>query len=177
MYALFLFASAYTLIEEGHVRVDVFYAGFTDKRKGLINAIGSILLGMSMCWVILIVGMDSKAAVINSPVMNFEVSQSGFGMYTKYLMAGFLGAIAFLSDQPHLGWASMAIVGACLGFLPYNFRAREPAEVFLETHLSSSSARPAGGALAPPVIEAEEGSGRVSRRQPPLDVSPRFWGL
>jgi len=26
--ALFLFASAYTLLEEGHVRVDVFYAGF-----------------------------------------------------------------------------------------------------------------------------------------------------
>ena len=26
--------------------------------------------------------------------MNFEVSQSGFGMYTKYWMAGFLGVFA-----------------------------------------------------------------------------------
>ena len=92
--ALFLFASAYTLIEEGHVRVDVFYANFSDKRKGFVNAVGTVLLGMTMCWVILIVGMGSKASIINNPVMNFEVSQSGFGMYTKYLMAAFLGIFA-----------------------------------------------------------------------------------
>ncbi|NKC13509.1 MAG: TRAP transporter small permease subunit [Gammaproteobacteria bacterium] len=92
--ALFLFASAYTLLAEAHVRVDVFYAGFSARRKGLVNAIGTVLLGMSMCWVILIVGMDGKAAIINSPVLNFEVSQSGFGMYTKYLMAAFLGLFA-----------------------------------------------------------------------------------
>lgn len=92
--ALFLFASAYTLIEEGHVRVDVFYASFSTRLKGLVNAIGSVLLGMSMCWVILIVGMGGKASIINSPVLNFEVSQSGFGMYTKYLMASFLAVFA-----------------------------------------------------------------------------------
>ena len=27
-------------------------------------------------------------------MLNFEVLQSGFGMYTKYLMAGFLGVFA-----------------------------------------------------------------------------------
>ena len=32
--ALFLFASAYTLLEEGHVRVDVFYAGFGPTHQG-----------------------------------------------------------------------------------------------------------------------------------------------
>ncbi|CAN0590311.1 unnamed protein product, partial [Ectocarpus sp. 12 AP-2014] len=32
--ALFLFASAYTLLEEGHVRVDVLYAGFSRRTKG-----------------------------------------------------------------------------------------------------------------------------------------------
>ncbi|MCI4661260.1 MAG: TRAP transporter small permease subunit [Neomegalonema sp.] len=92
--ALFLFASAYTLLEEGHVRVDVFYAGFADKTKGRVNAIGSIILGMVLCWTILAIGMGGKASIINSPVMNFEVSQSGFGMYIKYLMAGFLGLFA-----------------------------------------------------------------------------------
>jgi TRAP-type mannitol/chloroaromatic compound transport system permease small subunit len=92
--ALFLFASAYTLVEETHVRVDVFYATFSNRLKGLVNAIGSVFLGMTLCWVILIVGMDSKAAIINSPLINYEVSQSGFGMYTKYLMAGFLGVFA-----------------------------------------------------------------------------------
>jgi TRAP-type mannitol/chloroaromatic compound transport system permease small subunit len=92
--ALFLFASAFTLLEEGHVRVDVFYAGFKDKTKGMINAIGSIFLGLTLCWTILIVGMGGKSSVINSPVFNFEVTQSGFGMYVKYMMAGFLGVFA-----------------------------------------------------------------------------------
>lgn len=92
--ALFLFASAYTLLEDGHVRVDVFYTNFSTRKKGIVNAIGSILMGMSLCWAILIVGMSSPTAIINSPLMNFEVSQSGFGMYTKYWMAGFLAVFA-----------------------------------------------------------------------------------
>ncbi len=92
--ALFLFASAHTLLEDGHVRVDVFYAGMKSRTKGFVNAWGSILLGMAFCWVILITGMDGKTAIINAPMMNFEVSQSGFGMYVKYLMAGYLGLFA-----------------------------------------------------------------------------------
>ena len=92
--ALFLFASAYTLIEEGHVRVDVLYAGFSKKTRGYVNAIGSLILGISLCWVILALGMGSKSTVINSPLLSYEVSQSGFGMYVKYLMAGFLAIFA-----------------------------------------------------------------------------------
>ncbi|MFK7963407.1 MAG: TRAP transporter small permease subunit [Burkholderiaceae bacterium] len=92
--ALFLFASAYTLQEEGHVRVDVFYAGFKDKTKGFINAVGSLCLGMLVCWVILIEGLSGRSSVINSPMLSYEISQSGFGMYTKYLMAGFLAVFA-----------------------------------------------------------------------------------
>jgi hypothetical protein len=34
--------------------------------------------------------MGDKTSVITKPILNFEISQSGFGMYTKYLMAGFL---------------------------------------------------------------------------------------
>ena len=92
--ALFLFASAYTLVEDGHVRVDVFYAGFNQRRRGLVNALGSLLLGLPMCWSVLLLGMGSKTSIISSPLVNIEVSQSGFGMYVKYLMAGFLGVFA-----------------------------------------------------------------------------------
>ncbi len=91
---LFLFASAYTLIEEGHVRVDVLYAGFQQKTKGLVNVIGSIFLGISLCWVVLVLGMGGKSSIITSPLLTFEVSQSGFGMYVKYLMASFLAIFA-----------------------------------------------------------------------------------
>lgn len=92
--ALFLFASAYTLQEEGHVRVDVFYAGFKERTKGWINAIGSVVLGMSLCWTILIVGLGSKSSIVYAPIRSFETSQSGYGMYVKYLMAGFLAVFA-----------------------------------------------------------------------------------
>jgi len=91
---LFLFASAYTLLEEGHVRVDVAYAAFSDRAKGLVNAVGSVLLGLSLCWVILSFGMGSRSTVINSPLLSFEVTQTGFGMYVKYWMAGFLAIFA-----------------------------------------------------------------------------------
>ncbi len=92
--ALFLFASAYTLLEDGHVRVDVLYAGMSNTAKGYVNAYGAIALGMTLCWTIIIIGFGGKSAVIYGPLANFEVSQSGFGMYTKYLMAGFLGVFA-----------------------------------------------------------------------------------
>ncbi|GAA0777020.1 TRAP transporter small permease subunit [Roseibium denhamense] len=92
--ALFLFASAYTLLEEGHVRVDVFYAGMGPKTKGYVNAIGSVVLGMSLCAVIIFIGMGGKQNVINAPILSYETTQAGFGLYVKYLMAGFLGVFA-----------------------------------------------------------------------------------
>ena len=93
--ALFLFSSAYTLLEEGHVRVDVLFAGFKTPTKGKVNSIGTILLGMTTCWVIIAIGMGSSHAIINAPIKNFEVSQSGTaGMFIKYQMAGFLAIFA-----------------------------------------------------------------------------------
>jgi TRAP-type mannitol/chloroaromatic compound transport system permease small subunit len=92
--ALFLFASAYTLVEEGHVRVDVLYAGFSHRVKAWVDSLGCTLLGIPICWVILMHGMGGKGNSINSPLLSFEVTQSGYGMYVKYLMAGFLVVFA-----------------------------------------------------------------------------------
>lgn len=92
--SLFLFASAYTLYEEGHVRVDVLYSVFSDRMRGIVNALGSVLLGMTLCWIIVILGMGDKTSIINSPILNYEVTQTGFGMFVKYWMAGFLAVFA-----------------------------------------------------------------------------------
>ena len=92
--ALFLFASAYTLFEDGHVRVDVLYSRFTTKTKGIVNSYGSVLLGMSLCWCILLLGMWEKTNVIVNPMLSYESAQSGFGMYTKYWLASFLAIFA-----------------------------------------------------------------------------------
>ncbi len=92
--ALFLFASANALVTEGHVRVDVFYANMLPQKKALSNALGSVVLGLPLCWVILLIGMWDKGSSINSPLRSFEISQQGFGMYIKYLMVGFLVVFA-----------------------------------------------------------------------------------
>ena len=92
--ALFLFASAYTLLQDAHVRVDVLYAGFRRRAQGRVNVVGSILLGMTLCWTVLLVGMWGKSSVINAPLLVYETTQTGFGMYVKYFMAGFLGLYA-----------------------------------------------------------------------------------
>lgn len=88
--ALFLFASAYSLPHEGHVRVDVFYTRFTTRGKARTNAIGSLALGLPLCWVILTTGLWGKGSSLINPLISYEITQSGYGMYVKYLMAGFL---------------------------------------------------------------------------------------
>ena len=113
---LFLFASAYTLVKGGHVRVDVVYAGMSRKAKAWVNTLGCILLGLPLCWTIMTLGMDTRQSSLVSPIINFEMSQSGYGLYVKYLMAGFLlvfavsmafqfisymlSNIAILTDEP-----------------------------------------------------------------------------
>ena len=88
--SLFLLASAYSLIDEGHVRVDVFYTRFTERGKAWTNAVGSVLLGIPLCWIILTMGLWNKGSILANPLLTFEISQSGFGMYVKYLMVGLL---------------------------------------------------------------------------------------
>jgi len=92
--ALFLFASAYTLVHEGHVRVDVLYSRFSERGKARTNTVGTLLLGLPLGWIILVTGMWDKTSSINSPLHSFEVSQSGYGLYVKYLMVGFLAVFA-----------------------------------------------------------------------------------
>ena len=88
--SLFLFGSYYTLIKDGHVRVDVLYTNFSKKNKAKINLFGSLILGIPLCLSIFFRGMYCKQCVLNQPIINFETSQSTQGMNIKYLMAGFL---------------------------------------------------------------------------------------
>jgi len=92
--ALFLFSSAYTLVHDGHVRVDVLYSRFSKRGRAWSNTVGTLLLGLPLGWVILATGMWNKTSSINSPIVSFEISQSGYGLYVKYIMVGFLAVFA-----------------------------------------------------------------------------------
>jgi UDP-GlcNAc:undecaprenyl-phosphate GlcNAc-1-phosphate transferase len=63
--------------------------------------------------------------------MNFFDGMDGLATGLSIITASFLGLFAFLTYQPFLGWLAAASVGSCLGFLPFNFRPRAPAAIFL----------------------------------------------
>jgi TRAP-type mannitol/chloroaromatic compound transport system permease small subunit len=91
---LFLLAAAYTLKNEGHVRVDVLYAGKPLRFKAWVNVFGVLILGLPLCWIILTIGLWEKTSVLNSPIATFEISQASYGLYIKYLLAAYLVVFA-----------------------------------------------------------------------------------
>jgi UDP-GlcNAc:undecaprenyl-phosphate GlcNAc-1-phosphate transferase len=62
---------------------------------------------------------------------NFFDGLDGLAGGLAVIIAGFMGVIAFQTRQPLLGWMTVALVGASLGFLLYNWRWRRPALIFL----------------------------------------------
>jgi UDP-GlcNAc:undecaprenyl-phosphate GlcNAc-1-phosphate transferase len=63
--------------------------------------------------------------------MNFFDGIDGLATTISIMIVGFLGVIAFKTNQPALGWFSVALAGSCMGFMPYNFRMGRPALLFL----------------------------------------------
>jgi UDP-GlcNAc:undecaprenyl-phosphate GlcNAc-1-phosphate transferase len=85
---------------------------------GTWGTIGNMLL--TVVWVI---------GITNA--MNFFDGMDGLAAGVGAIIAFFLGAVAFQTKQPFLGWIALAVMGGCLGFLPYNFKHKGPAGIFL----------------------------------------------
>lgn len=56
--AMFMFGIAYTLKEDAHVRVDIFYDVMSARKKAIINIAGSLLFALPMTLLILYYGYD-----------------------------------------------------------------------------------------------------------------------
>ena len=63
--------------------------------------------------------------------LNFLDGMDGLATGISAIIAFFMGIVAFQTNQPFMGWVAVAMVGSCLGFLPYNFRFEKPASIFL----------------------------------------------
>ena len=63
--------------------------------------------------------------------MNFFDGMDGLAAGIGAMISFFLGIIAFQTYQPFLGWVSLAVMGSCLGFLPYNLKGHGRASIFL----------------------------------------------
>jgi len=62
--------------------------------------------------------------------MNFFDGMDGW-LPAGGIIAFLLAVVAFQTDQPFLGWMALAVMGSCLGFLPYNFKRKGAAFIFL----------------------------------------------
>jgi TRAP-type mannitol/chloroaromatic compound transport system permease small subunit len=88
-----LFAIAYTLRENAHVRVDIFYASFSQKTKALINIISSLFFILPFSILIIYIGIDF---VYMSFVQN-EASSNPGGLEYRYLVKALMPlSFAFL---------------------------------------------------------------------------------
>ena len=63
--------------------------------------------------------------------MNFADGMDGLATGVSAIIALFMGIVAFQSNQPLMGWVAIAMLGSCIGFLPYNFKLTRPASIFL----------------------------------------------
>ena len=58
---LFMLAAAYTLSDDGHVRVDIFYREARPRRKALVNLLGSLFLLIPVSVLIVVISWDYVA--------------------------------------------------------------------------------------------------------------------
>lgn len=85
---------------------------------GIFSQVGNVAL--TLFWLI---------GITNA--MNFFDGMDGMAAGLGVIISFFLGVVAFQSYQPFLGWVSVAMMGSCIGFLPYNLLKKGRATIFL----------------------------------------------
>lgn len=91
-----LFAIAYTLREGAHVRVDIFYASFSQKTKLLINTISSLFFILPFSLLIIYIGID----FVEMSFTQNEASSNPGGLEHRFLVKSLMPlAFAFLLLQ------------------------------------------------------------------------------
>jgi UDP-GlcNAc:undecaprenyl-phosphate GlcNAc-1-phosphate transferase len=63
--------------------------------------------------------------------VNFLDGMDGLASGSSAINAAFFALVALQTGQPFMMLLSIALMGGCLGFLPYNFRRLKPASIFL----------------------------------------------
>ena len=101
---IFLLGAGYTLKHDKHVRVDLFYADFSEKDKALVNLIGSLIFLIPWCLLIMWVSYDYALGSLKT----LEGSPNPNGLPYRFIIkfaitAGasllFLQALALVADS------------------------------------------------------------------------------
>lgn len=88
---LFLIGAGYTLLHDGHVRVDIFYGPASEKRKALVNFLGVLIFLWPLCAVMTWKGLT----FVGTAVRVWEGSPEGTFM-PFWLLKSFLLAFPLL---------------------------------------------------------------------------------
>jgi len=107
---LFMVGAGYTLLQDGHVRVDVFYREASPRRKAMVNLAGSVLFLIPFCTLILWVSWDYVA---NSWRV-FEGSKETSGIQGIYLLKTVIlvfGGLVILQGVSTIARALLTLAG------------------------------------------------------------------
>ena len=89
---LFMLGAAYTLPQDGHVRVDIFYQGFSRRGRAWVDLLGTLLLLLPVCLFVL---ASSWGYVTESWAVK-EGSREAGGIAAVYLLKTLLVAMPLL---------------------------------------------------------------------------------
>ena len=93
---IILFGISYTLRENAHVRVDIFYASYTKKNKILIDMVSSLFFILPFSLLIVYIGLD----FVSLSFSQNEVSSNPGGLEYRYLVKALMPlAFFFLAFQ------------------------------------------------------------------------------
>ncbi|PLY13220.1 MAG: C4-dicarboxylate ABC transporter [Sulfurimonas sp.] len=91
-----LFGIAYTLKENAHVRVDIFYASFSKKTKALINTTASLFFVLPFSLLIIYIGID----FVHMSFVQQEASSNPGGLEYRFIVKSLMPlSFVFLSLQ------------------------------------------------------------------------------
>lgn len=90
--AMFLLSSGALLLMEGHVRVDIFYARLSDKRRALVDLLGTLFFVIPLSVLIIFVSWD----YVGTSWSQLERSQEASGIHAVFLLKSLIPAFAVL---------------------------------------------------------------------------------
>lgn len=108
--AIFLLGAAWTFQEDKHVRVDVFYHRFSERKKAWVNLVGTIVLLLPFC----AVGFWESLSFVKSSYLLNETSPQPGGLPARYIIKSTI-PIGFLL----LGLQGVSVIFRCIKTLKY----------------------------------------------------------
>jgi len=121
--AMFMAVAGYTLLIDGHVRVDILYRPASIRRKAMMDLIGVVVFLLPFCVVVWLWGFE----YVQRSWMLKEASENPGGMPGLFILKSFILAFVVLVGLQGIAMAlrSVLVLKGREGLLPQAFRYRQ----------------------------------------------------